>query len=219
MSNVEEAWRRRTDDQLVAAAQRIEEYTDEGRQVIREELRRRAIAEPSSVSEPEELNAGSRIHTQRNVFGKVALTALAWLVTTLVSAAAIEITFGRARPGFVPLTTVPLLAPTFVALWWPRSPVPRLVREYLWATGCALAFAILAIAIVVSGLESARPRADDWLAGVVAVYVFATAVRVVRWALRNGTIVQQFVRAYWPDFVIVIGVEPLGFTNPHQDRF
>jgi len=41
MSKLEEVWRRRTDDQLVEAAQCLDEYTDEGRDVIRAELRRR----------------------------------------------------------------------------------------------------------------------------------------------------------------------------------
>jgi hypothetical protein len=43
MINAEEIWRRRSDEQLVEAAQRLEEYTDEGRRVIRAELLRRGI--------------------------------------------------------------------------------------------------------------------------------------------------------------------------------
>ena len=42
--SVEEVWRRRSDDELVEAAQRLEEYTDEGRKVIQAELLRRGIS-------------------------------------------------------------------------------------------------------------------------------------------------------------------------------
>ena len=41
MSDAEDIWRRRSDEQLAEAVQRLDEYTDEGRDVIRAELRRR----------------------------------------------------------------------------------------------------------------------------------------------------------------------------------
>ncbi len=47
MSDANEVWRRLSDEQLIVAAQRVEEYTDEGRNMIRAELRRRGIAEPA----------------------------------------------------------------------------------------------------------------------------------------------------------------------------
>jgi len=43
MSDAEGVWRRRSDDQLIEAAQRLDEYTDEGRNVIRAEMLRRGI--------------------------------------------------------------------------------------------------------------------------------------------------------------------------------
>jgi hypothetical protein len=43
MSDAEEIWRRRSDEQLLEAAQRLEDYTDEGRRVIRAELLRRGM--------------------------------------------------------------------------------------------------------------------------------------------------------------------------------
>jgi hypothetical protein len=43
MSDAEEVWRRRSDEQLAEAAARLEEYTDKGRRVICAELVRRGI--------------------------------------------------------------------------------------------------------------------------------------------------------------------------------
>ncbi len=43
MGNAEEVWKRRSDEQLLEAAQALDEYTDEGRSVIQAELRRRGI--------------------------------------------------------------------------------------------------------------------------------------------------------------------------------
>ena len=43
MSDAEEIWRRRSDEQLLEAAQGLDEYTDEGRRAIRAELLRRGI--------------------------------------------------------------------------------------------------------------------------------------------------------------------------------
>lgn len=41
--SAEEVWRRRSDEQLLEAARRLEEYTDEGRRVIETELLRRGL--------------------------------------------------------------------------------------------------------------------------------------------------------------------------------
>jgi uncharacterized RDD family membrane protein YckC len=43
MSDAEEIWRRRSDEQILEAAQALDEYTDEGRSVIQAELLRRGI--------------------------------------------------------------------------------------------------------------------------------------------------------------------------------
>jgi uncharacterized RDD family membrane protein YckC len=44
MSELEETWRRTSDNQLLEATQSIGEYTEEGRRVIQEEILRRGIA-------------------------------------------------------------------------------------------------------------------------------------------------------------------------------
>ena len=46
MTDVDEAWRRRSDERLIEAAGRLEEYTDEGRRVIQAELERRGLEAP-----------------------------------------------------------------------------------------------------------------------------------------------------------------------------
>ena len=50
----EEIWRRKTDDEVAAAAQTIDEYTDEGRRVILAEVQRRGIPEPILAGRPDE---------------------------------------------------------------------------------------------------------------------------------------------------------------------
>lgn len=50
----EEIWRRKTDDQVAAAAQTIDEYTAEGQRVILAEMQRRGIPEPVLTGRPEE---------------------------------------------------------------------------------------------------------------------------------------------------------------------
>jgi uncharacterized RDD family membrane protein YckC len=46
MSNVEDVWRRRSDEQLTEAASLLHEYTSDGQQAIRAELQRRGLPEP-----------------------------------------------------------------------------------------------------------------------------------------------------------------------------
>jgi len=46
MSEAEEIWRSRSDDQVIAAADALAEYSEEGEQAIRAELRRRGLSEP-----------------------------------------------------------------------------------------------------------------------------------------------------------------------------
>ena len=45
-TSVEDVWRRRTDAQVIEAAGRLHEYTEEGRRLIRGELERRGLAVP-----------------------------------------------------------------------------------------------------------------------------------------------------------------------------
>ena len=60
---------------------------------------------------------------------KIALTAAAWLVLTVSAAIAIEILFGKPRPGFVQLLALPLLIPVWLAIWKPMTPA---VRTAVW---------------------------------------------------------------------------------------
>jgi hypothetical protein len=46
MSDAEQVWRGKADDEILAAARRLTEYTEEGERVIRAELRRRGFDEP-----------------------------------------------------------------------------------------------------------------------------------------------------------------------------
>jgi len=44
MSNAEEVWRRKSDDQVIDAASRLSEYTDEGQRIILSEAKRRGLS-------------------------------------------------------------------------------------------------------------------------------------------------------------------------------
>lgn len=46
MSDIERVWREKTDDELIEAAGELADYTSEGRQVIRAELKRRGLEDP-----------------------------------------------------------------------------------------------------------------------------------------------------------------------------
>lgn len=46
MSNAETIWRAKSDDDLLIAAAELDTYTEEGKRVIREELRRRGFEDP-----------------------------------------------------------------------------------------------------------------------------------------------------------------------------
>ena len=50
MSDAGGAWRRRSDQEILEAANHLDQYTDEGHRVIRAELLRRGIAEPPSAA-------------------------------------------------------------------------------------------------------------------------------------------------------------------------
>jgi hypothetical protein len=50
----EEIWRCKTNDQVAAAAQTIDEYTAEGQRVILAEMQRRGIPEPVPPGRPDE---------------------------------------------------------------------------------------------------------------------------------------------------------------------
>jgi hypothetical protein len=49
MSDAEQVWRGKADDEIQAAARRLSEYTEDGERVIRAELRRRGFDEPPST--------------------------------------------------------------------------------------------------------------------------------------------------------------------------
>lgn len=49
MSDAAAVWRNKSDEELLEAAAVIDEYTDEGQSIIRAELRRRRLHEPSSL--------------------------------------------------------------------------------------------------------------------------------------------------------------------------
>jgi hypothetical protein len=50
MSDAESVWARKTDDELTAAAQHLEDYTEDGERVIRAELERRGLAAPPATA-------------------------------------------------------------------------------------------------------------------------------------------------------------------------
>jgi rubrerythrin len=64
MSDIEQVWREKSDEDLIEAAATLSDFTEEGQQVIRAELRRRNLEDPveqagqaareSATSEPEE---------------------------------------------------------------------------------------------------------------------------------------------------------------------
>ena len=56
MTNVEEIWRDKTDDEVAEAAWNLSEYTEETTRVIRAELQRRGLSEPETdaVALPDE---------------------------------------------------------------------------------------------------------------------------------------------------------------------
>ena len=51
------------------------------------------------------------------IAGKIAVSAIAFFVVMLIAAAGIEIGFGEPRPGFVPMTTLVLVAPVLYLIW------------------------------------------------------------------------------------------------------
>jgi len=52
MSDAEATWRGKTDDQIADAARHLGDYTEEGERAIRDELRRRGMADPSPTQRP-----------------------------------------------------------------------------------------------------------------------------------------------------------------------
>lgn len=53
---------------------------------------------------------------------KLLASGLAWVVATLISAAAVELATGEARPALVPLPTLVLLVPVLLVIWRRRGP-------------------------------------------------------------------------------------------------
>ncbi|MGD8628283.1 MAG: hypothetical protein PVH52_04315 [bacterium] len=49
--NLEEFWRKKTDEELSLAGSRLSDYTEDGRRIIREELHRRGISPPEQKPE------------------------------------------------------------------------------------------------------------------------------------------------------------------------
>lgn len=70
----------------------------------------------SGISCVQQADSMTLIRIARNI----ALSGLAWLVAVLVAAASLELTLGQARPGFVPIVTLALLAPLLYVIWRPR---------------------------------------------------------------------------------------------------
>jgi hypothetical protein len=48
MEDVERFWRAKSDDEVARAAEQLDNYSDDGKRILRSELRRRGLAEPSS---------------------------------------------------------------------------------------------------------------------------------------------------------------------------
>jgi len=57
---------------------------------------------------------------------KMIFSAAAFLVVLLVAAAAVELSFGEARPGLTPLIVLVLAGPLLYMIW--RKPVPSHVK-------------------------------------------------------------------------------------------
>lgn len=51
------------------------------------------------------------------VFGKIALSVITWVIVTLIVAAALELSTGRAMPGLVPLPTLIIMVPILWFIW------------------------------------------------------------------------------------------------------
>ena len=51
----------------------------------------------------------------------IALSVVAWVVTSLVAAAGIKFVTGSARPGLVSLVMLVLVAPALFLIWRPRK--------------------------------------------------------------------------------------------------
>jgi hypothetical protein len=52
MTDAEAHWRRKSDEEVADAARQLSDYTEEGERIIREELRRRGMAEPPPTERP-----------------------------------------------------------------------------------------------------------------------------------------------------------------------
>jgi len=59
--------------------------------------------------------------TPMRLVWKLTLSVLSWLIVMLIAAAAIELSFGRPRAGFVPLVVLVILVPVLFAIWRPRK--------------------------------------------------------------------------------------------------
>ena len=57
------------------------------------------------------------MHLTKNI----VLSVVAWVVATLIAAAAIEVITGAARPGLVPLVSLVVLAPVLFLIWRPKK--------------------------------------------------------------------------------------------------
>lgn len=84
MSTAEDIWRRKTDDEVAAAVERLDEYTDEGKQIVLAELERRraTIARGPSLQEPASAEAEARLEAAR---ARVQLGALSVAIGALVT--------------------------------------------------------------------------------------------------------------------------------------
>jgi heat shock protein HtpX len=88
----EEIWRRKSDDDLRVAAERLDEYTDEGRRIIRAELERRSS--PEYLIEQEALESQIVDETRESVAARpIQRHQTTWLVQRAALAVALMIGF------------------------------------------------------------------------------------------------------------------------------
>lgn len=60
MSNAEQVWRGKADDEVLAAGRHLAEYTEDGERIIRAELRRRGFAEPPPTTRRSDPESGGQ---------------------------------------------------------------------------------------------------------------------------------------------------------------
>ena len=87
MSDAQRMWSQKSDEAVLAAANEISQYTEEGERVIREELRRRGLSEPPPLERVSGMNRGA-MKRYGDGYRLAAATAQAGLIVQIVGAAA-----------------------------------------------------------------------------------------------------------------------------------